>query len=144
MKTINKRDLNEKELQAVSERRAYMESMLGGEGEEHRSAAEKLTLLQMLFDRKALLKEQGFDVASMGVLLGDALCQVLGLKWVMVEDEDGCEPAVCYPGTAIFSFPLSAVQKRFEAEGEVNVFYFFVLMAEKMGKMQRSFEYETD
>lgn len=144
MKTMDKRELREEEKAAIEQRRALMESMLAGEEEQFHTAAEKLSLLQVMFDKREILKEQGFDPSCMGVMLGDALCQVLGLTWVAVDDENGSEPAVCFPGTMIFSFPLSAVEKRFKQEMDVNVFYFFVGMAETMGKMIRSEDYKKE
>ena len=67
---------------------AFIEGLLASEAEEHRTAAEKLTLLDLLFKRKTFTAEQTFEADAMGVLLGDVLCQTLGLEWVTIEDEE--------------------------------------------------------
>ena len=57
----------------------------------------------------------------LGITLGDALAQDLGMEWVMVEDENGRDPAIRFPGTTVIVFPLTMISKRIEDGEPVNV-----------------------
>lgn len=114
--------------------REFIEQGLASDAPEHRTAAERLALLQLLFDLKKFSRDQVGEISAMGVLLGDALVRVLNLEWCLVEDEVGTDFAVAPKGRNIFSFPMSVIQKRYLADDDVNVFYTFVGIAELMSK----------
>ena len=61
----------------------------------------------------------------MGIVLGDALVQQLGVEWRAVEDEFGRDPCVQLPGTTIVLFPLTMISKRIEQGEHVDVFDLF-------------------
>ena len=125
----------------LQERRDYIESLLASESEEHHTAAEKLTLLNLLFKKRPFNNDPTFLIESMGVLLGDALCQVLNLNWVMVEDGDIFSPAVAYSNSTIVSFPIDVIIKRVNQHEDIDIFYLFICIAETMSKMLKSGEY---
>jgi hypothetical protein len=112
--------------------REFIEQGLVSDAPEHRTAAERLALLQMLFDQQKFSRDQIGEISTMGVLLGDALVSVLNLEWCLVEDELGTDFAVAPKGKSVFSFPMSVIHKRYLAENDVNVFYTFVGIAEVM------------
>lgn len=66
-----------------------------------------------------------WKLQSLGITLGDALSQKLGMVWVRVEDEYGESPALRYPGTTLLIFPLTAISKRIERGEEVDVVELF-------------------
>ena len=61
----------------------------------------------------------------MGVVIGDALVQQLGLRWVIAEDEYGRDPALAVPGKTVLLYPLTMISKRVEAGEAVDVFDLF-------------------
>lgn len=121
--------------------REFIEQGLASDSPEHRTAAERLTLLQVLFDQQKFRRDQTAEISAMGVLLGDALVNVLNLEWCLVEDELGTDFAVAPEGKSVFSFPMSVIHKRYLVERNVNVFYTFVGIAEVMA--QQSLEETT-
>ena len=44
------------------------------------------------------------------------------MKWSMVKDEHGRDPALRVPGTSIILFPLTMISKRIEKAETVDVF----------------------
>ena len=42
-----------------------------------------------ILDAKAIQPEQTYELQSLGIVLGDAFVQELGMVWAMVEDEHG-------------------------------------------------------
>jgi hypothetical protein len=86
---------------------------------------EKIRLLQVILDEGWIEKTETQKLQSLGVTLGDMLCEKLGLTWVMVEDEYGRDPAVMVPKTTILAFPLTAISKRVEKGEKVDVRHLF-------------------
>jgi hypothetical protein len=59
------------------------------------------------------------------VTFGDALAQELGLRWIMVEDEYGRDPALKLDGTCVLVFPLTSISKRVERGEQVDAYQLF-------------------
>lgn len=112
--------------------REFIEQGLASDAPVHQTAAERIALLQMLFDQQKFSRDQIAEISAMGVLLGDALVSVLNLEWCLVEDELGADFAVATKGKSVFSFPMSVIHKRYLGESNVNVFYTFVGISEVM------------
>jgi len=83
--------------------------------------SEKLRLLQAILEAGWIERGETFKLQCLGITLGDALCQELGLEWVMVEDERGRDPALRLPGTTVIVFPLTMISKRVERGETVHV-----------------------
>jgi hypothetical protein len=79
------------------------------------------TLLQKLIDDKALRPDQTYELQCLGIALGQVYAAETPLRWVMVEDEYGRDPALQYPDTTIILFPLTMISKRVEQGREVDV-----------------------
>lgn len=129
---MKKGPLTPEQAAELQQMREFIEQGLASDAPEHRTAAERLALLQLLFDQKKFSRDQIGEISAMGVLLGDALVSVLNLEWCSVEDELGTDFAVAPQGKNVFSFPLSVIHKRYLEEDDVNVFYTFVGIAEAM------------
>jgi hypothetical protein len=86
---------------------------------------EKLRLLQVILDAGWIERGETVKLQSLGITLGDALVQELGMEWVMVEDEYGRDPAIRLPGTTVILFPLTMISKRLERAEAVNVVELF-------------------
>jgi hypothetical protein len=91
----------------------------------YQAAAGKLGLLRGLFEAGAFKPSQTHELQCMGVILGDAFVQDLGMEWVMVQDENGADPAVHLPGTTIILYPLTMISKRVERGEAIDVFDLF-------------------
>jgi hypothetical protein len=82
---------------------------------------EKLRLLQIIIDSKWIDKSETVKLQCLGVTLGDAFAQHLGLHWVEIEDEYGIDPALRLENTSILLFPLTMISKRIERDEQVNI-----------------------
>ncbi len=101
------------------------------------TAAGKLGALRMILENKIFKKEDTYQLQCMGIVLGDAFVQDMGFSWVMVEDENGRDPAIKYPNTSIILFPLTMISKRVERGESVDVFDLYNGIAANVEKMKK-------
>jgi|SRR6185436_13614482 hypothetical protein len=80
-----------------------------------------LQLLQKIVDSKALSADQTWELQSLGIVLGDVFAKQFGLRWVIVEDEYGRDPALRFMTTSNLVFPLTMISKRVEDGGTVDL-----------------------
>ena len=73
-----------------------------------------LQLLQKIVDAKALSVDQTWELQCLGIILGDVFAKQFGLRWVVVEDEYGRDPALRFLSTSNLVFPLTMISKRVE------------------------------
>ncbi|MBS0471437.1 MAG: DUF3806 domain-containing protein [Proteobacteria bacterium] len=85
----------------------------------------KLRLLKAIIDNKWIEPHETWKLQALGIALGDAFSQELGLEWVTVSDEHGTDPALRYSGTSIVVFPLTMISKRIENGESVDVIRLF-------------------
>ncbi|MDX8353179.1 DUF3806 domain-containing protein [Cognatiyoonia sp. IB215182] len=103
--------------------------------ERFETAAGKLGTLRALLDANTFSKEQTYELQSMGVVLGDALCIQLGMEWAVVEDDYGRDPAVRYRGTSVIVFPQTMISKRIEDDVDVDIFDLFNWTVDKVNEL---------
>jgi hypothetical protein len=121
------------DLAHLAKQRARIEAYLADESrDKYQTAAGKLGLLRALLEAKVFRPDQTWELQSMGIVLGDALAQELGLRWVMVEDEYGRDPALAVPGKSLLVFPLTMISKRVEANRPLDVFDLFNWAAQQV------------
>ncbi|HWT98922.1 MAG TPA: DUF3806 domain-containing protein [Terriglobales bacterium] len=89
---------------------------------QYEDLAGKLRLLQTILDAKWIEPEETWKLQSLGVTFGDALCQELGLTWVIVMDEFGRGPALQDAQSTALLFPLTSISKRIERGEAVEVY----------------------
>lgn len=120
-------DLTADDQDRLAKQRAVVEAYLGDEDskQKYQETAGKLGLLRALLEQKVFKADQTYELQCMGIVLGDAFVQDLGLQWVMVQDEYGRDPAVKLEGTTIILYPLTMISKRIERGEEVDVFDLF-------------------
>src|SRR5262245_42526219 len=89
----------EVDLERFAKQRTVLERYLGDEDSrnKYRTAAGKLGLLRALLTQNVFKATQTYELQCMGVVLGDAFVQELHMEWVVVEDENGTDPAVRLP-----------------------------------------------
>ena len=80
-----------------------------------------LSRLQVLIDRRAIRKADVETWQALGVVFGDVLVSVHGLKWVMYEDELGASNALQCRDTANFVFPVTVFSKRVQFNESIDV-----------------------
>lgn len=101
----------------------------------------KLNLLQVILDSGWIEPTETVKLQSLGITLGDALAQELGLEWVTVEDEYGQSAALRVPGTTVIAFPRTMISKRIERGEKVNVRHLFEGICADILDMARDPEY---
>ena len=126
------------DLARLATQRALIEAYLADDTsrEKYRAAAGKLGLLRALLAARAFEPNQTWELQSMGVVLGDAFVQELGLRWVIVEDEYGRDPALAVPGKTVLLYPLTMISKRLEAGKAVDVFELFEWTAGQIEELE--------
>lgn len=103
----------------------------------YETLAGKLELLRTIVDSKWVEPNETVKLQCLGVTLGDALAQELGMRWVAVEDEFGRDPALELPGTSVVIFPLTMISKRIERGDEVDIPGFFDGICSKVREVAR-------
>lgn len=96
----------------------------------------KLQLLDVILKNNWIDPNDTLKLQCLGITFGDALAQELGLKWVIVEDEYGRDPALILEGTSIISFPLTAISKRVQSGETVDVHALFRSASETISRLR--------
>src|SRR5215813_11968176 len=104
-------ELTDGDVAALAEQRSLVESYLGDEESKrkYQKPVGKLGLLRALLENNVLTPEQTYELQSMGVVLGDAFVQEMGMEWIVVEDSFGRTPALRYPNTTIIIYPITMI-----------------------------------
>lgn len=84
-------------------------------------SVDDLRILQKIVDAKTLRSDQTWELQCLGIVLGDVFASQHELRWVIVEDEYGRDPALRYRNTANLVFPLTMISKRVEDGKEVDL-----------------------
>jgi hypothetical protein len=131
--------LTEADQQRLRDQRAVVEEYLGNEDsrQKYRTAAGKLGTIRAVLQSGIFKREQTYELQCLGIVLGDAFVQELGMEWIMVEDEHGRDPAVRMPNTTIILYPLTMISKRIERGEQVDVFQLFNGVAAQIEDLQQ-------
>jgi Domain of unknown function (DUF3806) len=123
----------------LRDQRAVVEKFIADENsrQKYQTAAGKLGTIQAILQSNALKSNQIYELQCLGVVLGDAFVQDLKMEWVMVDDDQGRDPAVRLPGTTVIAFPLTMISKRVEGGEKVDVFDLFNGIAAQTEEAQR-------
>jgi hypothetical protein len=116
--------LNEADQKRLRNQRAVVERYLGNEDskEKYKTAAGKLGTIRAILQGHVFNPDQKYELQCLGIVLGDAFVQDMGMEWIMVEDEYGRDPAVRLPNTTIILYPMTMISKRVERGEKVDVF----------------------
>jgi len=133
---------NQDDLAGIESQRTWVREHFSPEAQyKYQALDEKLRLLQGILDAGWIEAHETVKLQCLGITLGDALVQELGLEWVAVEDDEGRAPAVRYPGTTVIAFPLTMISKRIERGETVDIADLFNGVVEQLRKMARDSEY---
>jgi hypothetical protein len=103
--------------------------------EKYAPADGKLRLIEAILDNGWVAVNETWKLQALGVAFGDALSQELTLEWVTVEDEFGRDPALNWPGTSVYSYPLTMISKRVERGEQVHVRALFKVVCDDLREM---------
>jgi hypothetical protein len=81
----------------------------------------KLVLVDTILTSGWVRSDETWKLHSLGVALGDALMERMGLQWVIIEDEYGRDVALQDGDTSLRLFPLTMISKRVEKGESVDV-----------------------
>jgi hypothetical protein len=132
--------LSPEDVQRLDKQRGVITRFLSDDDsrEKYQKVAGKLGTLRTLLEQKKFQPTQTYELQSMGVVLGDAFVQEMGMEWVMVEDKHGPDPAVRLPGTSVILFPLTMISKRVERGETVDVFDLFNGVADQIDQIKNT------
>jgi Domain of unknown function (DUF3806) len=131
--------LTEADEQHLRDQRAVVEKYLGNEDskQKYKTAAGKLGTIRAVLQAGAFKPEQTYELQCLGIVLGDAFVQELGMEWIMVEDEHGRDSAVKMPNSSIILFPMTMISKRIERGEQVDVFELFNGVAAQVKELRQ-------
>lgn len=131
--------LTEDDQKRLQDQRAVVERYLGNEDskQKYKTAAGKLGTIRAILQGGVFNREQTYELQCLGIVLGDAFVQELGMEWIMVEDEYGRDPAVRMPGTSGILYPVTMISKRVERGEQVDVFELFNAAAAQVDELKR-------
>jgi Domain of unknown function (DUF3806) len=101
----------------------------------------KLHVVGTILESGWIAADETWKLQALGVAFGDGLAQELMLDWVTVEDEFGRDPALNWPGTSIYSYPLTTISKRVERGESVDVRQLFDSACKLLSEMAYSGRY---
>jgi hypothetical protein len=121
----------------LESQRSWVRDHHDPESRHHYDSLEgKLRLLATILEENWIQPNETWKLQSLGVALGDALVQQLGLVWATVEDDRGCDPALRDPGTSIVIFPLTMISKRIERGEAVDIRKLFAGICSKITRLR--------
>lgn len=131
--------LSAEDVERLDKQRAVITRFLASDESraKYRKVAGKVGALRAILAHGLISSTQTYELQCMGVVLGDALAQEMGMEWVMVEDEHGVDPAIRLPGTTIILFPLTMISKRVERGESVDVFALFNGAADLVDQLKK-------
>jgi len=94
--------LTDDDQKRLVDQRAVVERFLADDAsrQKYKTASGKLGTIDGILRARAFRAHQTCELQCLGVVLGDAFVQELKMEWVMVEDENGRDPAVRLPARA--------------------------------------------
>jgi hypothetical protein len=128
----------ESDIADVEAKREWVRSHFEPEARHKYATLEgKLRLLDTILSNRWIEPTETLKLQCLGITFGDALAQELGMKWVVVEDEYGRDPALCFADSAVLAFPLTSISKRAEQGEVVNVYELFSVARQALIEAQR-------
>lgn len=132
-------ELQAAERDRIEAARNWIKGHFTAEPEEKYAPVEgKLRVIEAILDNGWVDPGETWKLQALGIAFGDALAQQLMLEWVTIDDEYGCDPALNWPGTSIYSYPLTMISKRVERGGDLDVRALFALACKDLSELAYS------
>ena len=80
-----------------------------------------LDILQLLLDKQLVKADDTLQLQAMGVVLGELYCEVLGVDWVVYDDERGRSRALRWKHQQELLYPITMISRRVEAGVQVSM-----------------------
>jgi len=114
--------LDEEMSQRLSTHRDWVwDSVSAGRPLDRDDPGTALSVIRALLN-DGIRPDETWKLQSLGVVLGDVMSRMMSLPWVVVDDEDGRDPALDFGGVGNLLFPLTMISKRVEAGETVDVY----------------------
>ena len=127
-------ELNDEFRERLEAQRSVVKAHLGDDQENLRkfeTAAGKIGTIRAILDAGI------YELQCLGIVLGDAFVQDMGMQWVVVTDEFGTDPALRDPNSrSILIFPLTMISKRIERGEQVDIFDLYNGVANEIEQMR--------
>lgn len=134
--------LRAEEYKRIDAARVWIKGHFGTDPEQAYASVEgKLFVIDAILKNKWVKQDETWKLQALGIAFGDALSQKLMLDWVTVDDEYGCDPALNWPGTSIYTYPMTTISKRIERGETLDVQEFFEDTCAKINEMAFSGRY---
>lgn len=134
--------LRAEERERIEAARTWMKGHYRGDPDQRYEPLDgKLSLIEAILKNGWVEQSETWKLQALGIAFGDALAQKLMLDWVTVDDEYGCDPALNWPGTSLYSYPLTTISKRIEQGEYVNVRELFDIACSQLTDMAFSGRY---
>jgi hypothetical protein len=136
---MNITPLDDADQERLREKRSVVEQRLSNEHlkEKYKSVAGKLDAIHAMLRTEGFQQEQVHEHECLGVILGDAFVQELGMQWIMIEDDSRRTPAIQLPKTSLVLYPMTIIANFIERGAKVNVFELFNGVARMVKESER-------
>jgi len=129
--------LSGEDAERVEKQRAWVRGHFEPDARHKYSTIEgKLRLIETILEAGWIEPSETWKLQSLGIALGDAVAQKMGLNWVAVQDDLGRDPALSLPRTSILVFPLTWISKRIERGEKVDVIELYASLCQTVERMQ--------
>lgn len=110
--------LSPAEERVLAENRAFVEALVPDEAINgaYATPAGKLNVLHAVLGTGFFAPRKKQELDAIGVVLGDAFVQELGMEWVVAEDSSGRDLALILPGTSVVLYPLAMIRHRVDVK----------------------------
>lgn len=98
--------------------------------------ANKLRVVATILENGWVKAEDTVKLQCLGVTLGDALAEAVGLDWVTFSQDDEQWPGLRYKDTSLFIHPVTMISKRVEAGEAVDVIELFRRIAYQIEELK--------
>lgn len=92
----------------------------------------KIFLVDHILKNNLFDRNQEAQMHALGLGLGDALAQKLGMEWVIVEGDYARLPELILPKTSLRLSAFTMIQKRLMQDEEVNVIALYEALCERV------------
>ena len=119
-----------------NEMRTGLRGLITRDGDAYDTIGGKLAVID------ATVRDSKFDpsnvwlLQALGLTLGDALAQQLGMTWAIVTDANGRVPILVLPGTSLKLSAFTAIQKRVAVGESIEVFPLFKAFCDQVGRIK--------
>jgi len=130
-------DLTEEDKKVFEDMRDWLRSHLKPEHRDKFAEIDcKVFVVHSIIEGRRFDPNNAWQMRALGLGLGDAVAQKLGLVWVIVEDEHGRLPELRNPGTSLRLNAFTAVQKRIHQDGKVEIIPLFHAFCQEIERLR--------